>query len=56
MDMLTPEAVQEAYAPMYYRLQMATGSLSDAYIDEIFDDAMEGLRQRKGQIQKGGKR
>jgi hypothetical protein len=31
------------YAPMYYRLQMGTGSLSDAYIDEIFDQAMKGL-------------
>jgi AcrR family transcriptional regulator len=35
------------YAPMYYRLQMRTGPLSDAYIDEIFDHAMEGLLQRK---------
>ena len=35
------------YAPMYYRLQMGTGSLSDAYIDEIFDQGMEGLLQRK---------
>lgn len=35
------------YAPMYYRLQMGTGSLSDAYIDEIFDQAMEGLLKRK---------
>jgi AcrR family transcriptional regulator len=44
------------YAPMYYRLQMGTGSLSDAYIDEIFDQAMEGLLQRKDRIQKDGKR
>ena len=35
------------YAPLYYRLQMGTGSLSDAYIDEIFDQGMEGLLQRK---------
>jgi len=35
------------YAPMYYRLQMGTGSLSDAYIDEIFDQGTEGLLQRK---------
>jgi AcrR family transcriptional regulator len=35
------------YAPMYYRLQMGTGSLSDAYIDEIFDQALEGLLRRK---------
>src|SRR6267142_4795547 len=35
------------YAPMYYRLQMGTGPLSDAYIDGIFDQAMEGLFPRK---------
>jgi AcrR family transcriptional regulator len=33
------------YAPIYYRLQMGTGSLSDAYIDEIFDHAIRGLRK-----------
>ena len=32
------------YAPIYYRLQMGTGPLSDAYIDEIFDHAMLGVR------------
>ena len=31
------------YAPLYYRLQMGTGPLSDAYIDEIFNHAMRGL-------------
>jgi AcrR family transcriptional regulator len=31
------------YAPIYYRLQMSTGPLSDAYIDEIFEHAMKGL-------------
>jgi AcrR family transcriptional regulator len=31
------------YAPLYYRLQMGTGALSEAYIDEIFDHAMRGL-------------
>ena len=31
------------YAPMYYRLQMGTGPLSEAYIDEIFHLTMEGL-------------
>jgi hypothetical protein len=35
------------YAPMYYRLQMGTAPLSDAYIDEIFDQVMEGFLQRK---------
>jgi AcrR family transcriptional regulator len=31
------------YAPLYYRMQMGTGPLSDAYVDEIFDHAMAGL-------------
>jgi AcrR family transcriptional regulator len=35
------------YAPMYYRLQMGTAPLSDQYIDEIFDQVMEGLSQQK---------
>jgi len=33
------------YAPIYYRLQMGTGPLSDAYVDEIFAHAMKGLRK-----------
>jgi AcrR family transcriptional regulator len=33
------------YAPLYYRLQMGTGPLSDAYVDEIFDHAMKGFRK-----------
>jgi AcrR family transcriptional regulator len=33
------------YAPIYYRLQMGTGPLSDTYIDEIFEHAMKGLRR-----------
>jgi AcrR family transcriptional regulator len=31
------------YAPMYYRLQMGTGPLSEAYIDGLFQHAMNGL-------------
>ncbi len=31
------------YAPLYYRLQMGTGPLSDTYVDGIFHHAMEGL-------------
>jgi hypothetical protein len=34
------------YAPMYYRLQMGTAPLADAYIDEIFHQVIEGLLQR----------
>jgi AcrR family transcriptional regulator len=33
------------YAPIYYRLQMGTGPISDAYIDEIFEHAMKGVRR-----------
>jgi AcrR family transcriptional regulator len=32
------------YAPIYYRLQIGTGLLSDTYIDEIFQNAIRGLR------------
>ena len=32
------------YAPLYYRLQMGTGPLSDSYVDEIFEHGMKGLR------------
>jgi AcrR family transcriptional regulator len=32
------------YAPLYYRLQMGTGPLSEAYIDGLFHHAMNGLR------------
>ncbi len=43
---LNPNAIIDIlYAPIYYRLQMGTGSLSDAYIDEIFDHAMKGLKR-----------
>jgi AcrR family transcriptional regulator len=41
-----PNAIIDVlYAPIYYRLQMGTGPLSDAYIDEIFEHAMKGLRR-----------
>ena len=36
------------YAPLYYRLQMGTGVLSDAYIDQIFDHGMAGLLSERG--------
>ena len=32
------------YAPVYYRLQMGTGPLSNAYVDALFDHVMQGLR------------
>jgi AcrR family transcriptional regulator len=49
--LLRPDADPNAiidilYAPIYYRLQMRTGPLSDSYIDEIFEHAMAGLKAR----------
>ncbi len=42
---IDPEAVIDLlYAPMYYRLQMGLGPLSESYIDGIFDLAMKGLK------------
>jgi AcrR family transcriptional regulator len=32
------------YAPLYYRLQMGTGPLTNAYVDRVFEHAMTGLR------------
>lgn len=44
---IDPEAMIDVlYAPIYYRLQMGTGTLSDSYIDEIFDHGMKGLMSR----------
>ena len=38
-------AIDLLYAPIYYRLQMGTGPLSDTYIDGIFDQAIRRLRR-----------
>jgi AcrR family transcriptional regulator len=37
-------AIDLLYAPIYYRLQMGTGPLSNAYVDTLFDHVMQGLR------------
>ena len=34
------------YAPLYVQLQIGLTTLSDAYIDNIFDQAMEGCLNR----------
>lgn len=40
-----PDAIIDLlYAPIYYRLQLGTGPLSNAYVDAIFDHAMKGFR------------
>ena len=45
-DVDPDDAIDLLYAPIYYRLQMGTGPLSDTYIDGIFDHVMRGLRRR----------
>lgn len=37
-------AVDQLFAPFYYRLQMETGPLSNAYVDALFDQIMQGLK------------
>ena len=36
-------AIDLLYAPLYYRLQMGTGDLSEGYIDRLFEHGMKGL-------------
>ena len=50
-DINVEASIDLLYAPMYYRLQMGTGFLSDAYIDKIFDYAMKGLVPQKGRVE-----
>jgi AcrR family transcriptional regulator len=44
-DVDPDDAIDLLYAPLYYRLQMGTGPLSNSYVDGIFDRAMKGLRR-----------
>jgi AcrR family transcriptional regulator len=39
-------AIDLLYAPLYYRLQMGTGPLSEAYIEGLFRHGMKGLRKK----------
>jgi AcrR family transcriptional regulator len=39
-------AIDLLYAPLYYRLQMGTGPLSEAYIEGLFHHGMKGLRKK----------
>jgi AcrR family transcriptional regulator len=41
---IDPEtAIDLLYAPLYYRLQMGTGDLSENYIEDLFEHGMTGL-------------
>ncbi len=37
-------AIDSLYAPLYYRLQIGTGPISDTYVERIFEQGMVGLR------------
>jgi AcrR family transcriptional regulator len=39
-------AIDAFYAPIYYRLQMGTGPISESYVDSVYEQAMEGQRSR----------
>ena len=39
-------AIDLLYAPLYYRLQMGTGDLSEDYIEGLFEHGMKGLRKK----------
>lgn len=42
-DIDPADVIDILYGPIYYRLQMGTGALSNAYVDRIFRRAMKGL-------------
>jgi AcrR family transcriptional regulator len=43
---IDPEAaIDMLYAPIYYRLQIGTGPISETYTDWIFEQVMRGLRK-----------
>jgi AcrR family transcriptional regulator len=44
-DLDIEAAIDAFYAPIYYRLQMGTGSITDAYVDKVFHQAIEGQRR-----------
>jgi AcrR family transcriptional regulator len=44
---IDPEtAIDLLYAPLYYRLLMGTGDLSQNYIEGLFEHGMKGLRKK----------
>jgi hypothetical protein len=34
------------YAPIYYRLQMGTGPISESFVDKVFEQAMDGHKKQ----------
>ncbi len=45
-DIEIEAAIDAFYAPIYYRLQMEIGPISEAYVDSVFEQAMDGQRSR----------
>ena len=44
---IDPEtAIDLLYAPLYYRVQMGTGDLSEDYIEGLFEHGMKGLLKK----------
>jgi Tetracyclin repressor-like, C-terminal domain len=39
-------AIDLLYAPLYYRLLVGTGDLSQDYIEGLFEHGMKGLRKK----------
>jgi AcrR family transcriptional regulator len=44
-DLDIEAAIDAFYGPIYYRLQMGPGPISEAYVDRIFHQAIEGQRR-----------
>jgi len=45
-DLDIEATIDAFYAPIYYRLQMGTGPITEAYVDKVYEQAIEGQRQR----------
>ena len=45
-DINIEAAIDLLYGPLYYRLQMGTGPLSENYVNRIFEHGLAGLRHR----------
>lgn len=46
-DVNAEDVIDILYGPIYYRLQMGTGPLSDAYVEGIFRRVMKGLAAKR---------
>ncbi len=51
-DIDVETAIDLLYAPLYYRLQIGTGPISDAYVEKLFEQGMAGPRAGTASRQK----